>query len=57
METLVEIFVISTALYLIPTWVALWRGHRQRLAIFALNLCGGWTAIGWVGALVWACLA
>jgi Superinfection immunity protein len=33
------------------------RGHRQSLAIFILNLLAGWTAIGWIIAIVWACTA
>jgi Superinfection immunity protein len=44
------------AIYLIPTWVALGRNHRKKFAIFMLNLLLGWTLLGWVGALVWACM-
>jgi hypothetical protein len=42
--------------YLLPAIVALSRGHHQLLAIFVLNLVAGWTLIGWVVALVWACM-
>jgi Superinfection immunity protein len=38
-----------------PRLIALWRRHRQTLAIFILNLFLGWTLLGWVDALVWAC--
>ena len=43
--------------YFIPTGVAGMRGHPNSVAIFVLNLFLGWTGIGWVVALVWACMA
>ena len=43
------------ALYFLPLIVAQARGHRQTTAIFILNLLLGWTLLGWVAALVWAC--
>jgi hypothetical protein len=46
---------ICIALYFMPTLVAVMRHHRQRLAILMLSLFAGWTFLGWVGALVWAC--
>ena len=42
-------------LYIVPGVVASYRKHRQSAAIWVLNLLAGWTFIGWVGALVWAC--
>jgi hypothetical protein len=33
------------------------RDHRQWLAIVVLDLLLGWTLVGWVAALVWACTA
>jgi hypothetical protein len=41
-------------LYFLPTALALGRKHRNRSALFALNLFTGWTVIGWVICLVWA---
>ena len=41
-------------IYLIPTFAAYSRGHRQATAIAALNVLLGWTILGWVGALIWA---
>ena len=41
--------------YLIPTFVAGGRRHRNAGAIFALNFLLGWSVIGWIIALVWAC--
>ena len=43
------------ALYLLPGIVAHKRRHPNETAILVLNLLLGWTLLGWVGALVWAC--
>ena len=43
--------------YLVPAVIATARHHHNAGAIFALNLLLGWTLLGWVGALVWACTA
>jgi hypothetical protein len=53
--TILLIFVFI--IYFVPTIVAYNRNHRQAMAIMVLNFFGGWTAIGWVVALVWACTA
>lgn len=47
--------LLGLAAYFVPTFVAVKREHRQRLAIIVLNLVGGWTVVGWIVALVWAC--
>jgi Superinfection immunity protein len=47
--------LIVLALYFIPTIVAAIRRHQNAEAILVLNLFLGWTFIGWVLALVWAC--
>jgi threonine/homoserine/homoserine lactone efflux protein len=47
--------IILVAGYFLPAIVANSRRHRQQLAIFALTLFAGWTAIGWIVAIVWAC--
>lgn len=57
MEYLPGLFLVLIALvlYFIPFLVAQGNEHRQRPAIFILNLFLGWTVLGWVAALVWAC--
>lgn len=45
------------ALYLLPSFVAAYRVHHNAVAIIVLNILLGWTVLGWVGALVWACTA
>jgi hypothetical protein len=46
---------LAVLLYFTPFLVAAGRQHHQLLAIGMLNLFAGWTLLGWVGALVWAC--
>jgi hypothetical protein len=41
--------------YFLPAIVASIRRHRNRLAIGILNLLLGWTLLGWIVAMVWAC--
>jgi len=54
MSASIGLVAIIVALYFIPTIIALLRGHRQTVAIGALNLLLGWTVLGWVGSLVWS---
>lgn len=49
--------LFGTLLYIAPTLIAWSRGHHNAGAIAALNVLFGWTAIGWVGAMVWALTA
>jgi hypothetical protein len=51
------IITLSLGLYLLPTFVCCTRAHHQTLAIIVLNIVGGWTGVGWLIALVWACTA
>jgi len=53
--TAITIFVVTTA-YLAPTILAGVRSHRNLVAIFVLNACLGWTVVGYISALVWACI-
>lgn len=47
-------FGFGFVLYFLPSIIAVARSKRDTTAIFVLNLLLGWTAIGWVIALVWA---
>ena len=53
MEFLVSIGIL-VGIYLFPALVASARSKRQANAIFVLNLLTGWTALGWIVAMVWA---
>jgi hypothetical protein len=50
-------FFSASLVYFVPWFVAMIRDHHQRSAIAVLNLFLGWTALGWIIALVWACTA
>jgi hypothetical protein len=54
--SLVELLLIALifAFYFMPTLIALLRQHKNKLAIFLLNLLLGWTVLGWVVSLVWS---
>ena len=48
--------ILCLMIYFLPWIVAKCRGHQSSLAIFVCNLFLGWTFLGWVGSLVWACM-
>jgi NAD-dependent SIR2 family protein deacetylase len=52
---ILDIFLVgfSILIYFVPAIVG--RNKKNAHAIFILNLLTGWTFIGWVGSLVWAC--
>jgi len=47
--------LIFGIIYFVPTIIAHRRHHRQAWAITVLDILLGWTGVGWVAALVWAC--
>lgn len=44
----------SLAIYVLPTIIAVYRQHDSRVPIILVDILLGWTAIGWVVALVWS---
>ncbi|MFH1458696.1 MAG: superinfection immunity protein [Candidatus Omnitrophota bacterium] len=46
--------ILIFAFYFLPTLIAFLRQHKNKLAIFLLNLFLGWTLLGWVVSLVWS---
>lgn len=48
------IFGFGFVLYFLPAIIAFARSKRDAGLILLLNFFLGWTAIGWVVALVWA---
>lgn len=46
---------IGLLIYFIPSFVAVENKHPNQDAIKVLNLLLGWSILGWVIALVWAC--
>jgi hypothetical protein len=52
---LIVAFTIVTVRYFLPAQVAIRRHVPDTGSIMALNILAGWTLIGWVVAMVWAC--
>lgn len=48
--------LIGILIYFVPSIVASDRKHSKFTAILVLNIFLGWTFLGWVVALVWACI-
>jgi Superinfection immunity protein/Uncharacterised protein family UPF0547 len=48
------ILFFPVTIYMLPTVIAGFRGKENQSAIGVLNLCLGWTVLGWIVALVWA---
>lgn len=46
--------VLGVVLYFLPVIIAVRWQHPQAGAIAVVNVCLGWTLIGWVAALAWA---
>jgi hypothetical protein len=51
---IVPIFLV---VYFLPAIIARSKNKRNTVDILALNLLLGWTLLGWLLALVWACRA
>lgn len=45
---------IAFMMYWLPSIIALFRGHQNKLAIILINLFFGWTFLGWIGTLIWS---
>ena len=46
--------LVAVMLYFGPSFLAGYQQHARAPAIFAINLCLGWTIVGWLGALAWS---
>lgn len=44
-------------IYLLPFFIANTRKHHKKAAIFWLNLFLGWTAVIWIGLLIYSVLS
>lgn len=50
----VVLILLAILLYLLPTFIAFNRVHRNRWVIMIINVVFGATVLGWLIALVWA---
>ncbi len=56
MVTMWLMMIVAVALYFMPTIVAGYRRHSSLFLILVLNVLLGWTMLGWLLLLIWACL-
>ncbi len=54
MNTFDMLVLILIPIYLLPSFIAFRRSHTNGVAILLLNLLLGWTALGWIAALIWS---
>lgn len=52
----IAFFLVAAPIYFLPTIIALAAKRNHSLGIFLLNLFLGLTFLGWIGALIWACV-
>ena len=50
-------WLVGILVYLLPTIIALFGWKECKGAIFFCNFFFGWTGIGWILVMLWACLA
>jgi cytochrome c biogenesis protein CcdA len=55
MAQVIVLLGIGLILYFLPTIIAHRRQNPDRMAIGVINTFLGWTFLGWVIALAWAC--
>jgi Ca2+/H+ antiporter len=51
------LLIVVVVIYLLPTLIAYGREHPRRQEIAVINICIGWTLIGWIVVFLWAALA
>lgn len=51
-----EIFLIFAilVLYLLPSYIAFKRKHKNLAPVMVFNILLGWTGIAWIAALIWS---
>ncbi len=50
----ITLAILIFGVYFLPSLIAFLRQHKNKLAIFILNILLGWTGLGWAVALVWS---
>lgn len=55
MEGLI-IVVLVLGFYFLPVVIAWQNDHNSLVTIFVVDLLFGWTILGWLACVIWACL-
>ena len=50
------LLVFLAGIYVLPTVLTILRNHPEKKSVIILNLCFGWTLLGWLIAMVWSVL-
>ncbi len=50
----IPVVIVALAVYLLPTFIAIYRRHTRRTAIIIINALLGWTVAGWLAAMIWS---
>lgn len=50
------VLAVLTGFYMLPWAIAATRNHQSVVSIAVVNFFLGWTGIGWILTLIWACL-
>ena len=48
------VWMVIFIAFFFPSLIALNRSHTNTTLIFFINLCFGWSAIGWFACLIWS---
>lgn len=49
-------FILFLIIMFVPTYIAYRRNLKRRFACIFINILVGWTVIGWLPLIAWACL-
>lgn len=53
-EIMILYVMVLVPIYFLPSIIAWWTVHPNKITIFVINLLLGWSLIGWIAALIWA---
>ena len=53
---IISVVVLGLTLYFLPAIMAYKNGHESRQVILLIDFLFGWTLIGWLASLIWACV-
>lgn len=54
---MVTLLIAAVMLHFIPAWIGHTRLVPHRGLLFVVNLLAGWSVLGWIACLLYACLA
>jgi hypothetical protein len=52
----ISLLVFGLIIYFLPTIVAYDKEHENKQIILLVNFLFGWTLVGWIGCIIWACI-